>query len=112
MILIKTIKTILSFLVLSQLDCLTLNAVCYKWYEYNGKHCQLLDCSIGYNCNRNECTSNAETCDEYESILSELNSKRNAILDRAFTEGLIKWISFSSRRLIKFDKLIKNIEPC
>ncbi len=95
-------------------NCLTLDDICVKRYECDGKHCQLFDCtgSFGYNCNRHECSSNAETCDEYHLMLNELNSKKNSKLDRAFTEGLIRGISVSSKRLQKFEILTKKIRLC
>jgi len=69
---IKIIILVL-FSSISIMNCLTLDDICVKRYECDGKHCQLFDCtgSFGYNCNRHECSSNAETCDEYHLMLNE-----------------------------------------
>jgi hypothetical protein len=112
---IKIILLII-FLILSinNIYCLKSDEICYKQYECNGKHCTLLNCTglFSYDCRKYECTLNENICDEYESLREELNLKKNLKLDRANTVGLIKGISFSSRRLKKFEFLIKQIKLC
>ena len=112
---IKIILLII-FLILSinNIYCLKSDEICYKQYECNGKHCTLLDCTglLNYNCDRHECSLDAETCDQYLLMKSEIDSRKISKLDKAFTVALIKGISFSSRRLKKYEFILRNIKIC
>jgi hypothetical protein len=96
-------------------DCLKSDEICYKGFQCNNKRCMLSNCSVGllnYDCDKFKCTLDAFTCDEYDLLMNEVISKRNSKLMTAPTEGLMKGISFVSKRLKKFEYLIKKMKVC
>jgi hypothetical protein len=110
----KIILLIIAILSINNLNCLKPDEICYKEYKCDGKHCTLLDCTglLNYNCDRHECSLDAETCDQYLLMKSEIDSRKISKLDKAFTVALIKGISFSSRRLKKYEFILRNIKIC
>jgi len=108
------IALLLLFTSISIIDSLNLDEICFKDFECDGKHCTLLKCSnsLSYDCDKFTCTSDFFKCDEYHSMDNELESKKKSKLHRAFTEGLIKGIGFSSKRLKKIQYLIKSVKVC
>jgi len=110
----KILLLIIVILSINHLNCLKPGEICYKEYECNGRHCSLLNCTglLNYSCDRHECSLDAETCDQYLLMKSEIDSKKNLKLDRAFTVSLIKGISFASRRLKKYEFIIKHVKIC
>jgi len=59
-----------------------------------------------------ECTLDFASCNEYQSGLSEIIKRKNLKLDRASTVALIQGISFTTKRLRGFSKLLKQITMC
>jgi hypothetical protein len=110
----KILLLMIVILSINHLNCLKPGEICYKKYECNGRHCSLLNCTglLNYSCDRHECSLDAETCDQYLLMKSEIDSKKNLKLDRAFTVSLIKGISFASRRLKKYEFIIKHVKIC
>jgi hypothetical protein len=110
----KIILLIIAILSINNLNCLKPGEICYKEYECNGKQCSLLNCTglLNYDCDRHECSLDAETCDQYLLMKSEIDSRKNSKLDRAFTVALIKGISFASRRLKKYEFIIRHVRIC
>ena len=110
---IKTIVTVL-ILSISMIECLKTNEICYKGFECDGNDCILSNCTglLKYDCDKFKCTLDAFTCDEYQFVHDELISKKNSKLYRAYTEALIKGISFSSRRLKHLDLVLKQVKKC
>jgi hypothetical protein len=96
-------------------NCLKSNEICLKGFQCNNKKCMLSNCSDGllnYDCDKFKCTLDAFTCNEYDLLMNEVILKRNSKLMTAQTEGLMKGISFVSKRLKKFEYLIKKMEIC
>ncbi len=89
--------------------------ICYKGFQCDdGINCLISNCTglLNFNCDRHECSLDAETCDQYLLMKSEIDSRKNSKLDKAFTVGLIKGISFSSKRLKKYEFILRNIKIC
>jgi len=111
------ITIIIALLSVNVMDCLKSSEICYRKLYCNGKgntDCSTTDC-IGlnaYECYRYECSRNAEACEEYQAIRNELDSRKNVKLDKAFTIGLMQGISFSSKRLKKYEYILKKVEVC
>ena len=109
----KVLITILILVTIS-IDCLKYNEICFKNIQFDGKYFSLSNCTglLTYDCDKFKCALNADACNDYDSLWNELTEKKNSKLDRAFTEGLMKGISFASKRLKKFEYLTKRVKIC
>jgi hypothetical protein len=109
-----TIVLIAVLSIISIVEGLKSTDICFKQHECDGKLCTLSDCIglLSYDCDKYQCTVDAETCDEFYTMKDEINYKKNSKLEKALTEGLMKGISFASKRLKKFEQLTKQIRVC
>jgi hypothetical protein len=111
----KFIVLIVTFLLkLTIIQNLISKEICNKILKCEGKYCSLLNCTglLNYDCDRYECSLNANTCTEYQSVRNEIISRKNLKLNRAHTISLIQGISLASKRLKKYEFLIKQVKLC
>lgn len=91
------------------------NDICYKAVECNGHNkCDLSNCKgkLDYDCNRMECTRNAELCDEYQEMLHYLNQRKSIYFDKQKTLSTMRGVPFVTRTLRKFENIKNNIKEC
>lgn len=110
----KCVLIVIFLLKLTIIQNFKSNEICNKKLKCEDKDCSLLNCTglLNYNCDRYECSLNAKTCAEYKSVRDEIISRKNSKPNRAHTIGLIHGISIASKRLKKFEFLIKQVKPC
>ena len=94
----KIIVLITYMILLVTVNSLKSSDICHKGFECDGKHCSLSNCTglLNYDCDKFICSLDAQTCDHFDTMLNEFNSKRNSKLAKAETESLMKGISFAS----------------
>jgi hypothetical protein len=112
---IKPLITILILLLINTVNSLKSTDICYKRYECkSGNDCIISNCTdlLSYDCNRIECTLDLASCLEYQLGVDEIAKRIHLKLDRASTVSLIQGISFNSRRLRNFSKMLKQITMC
>ena len=100
---------------ISIVEGLKSNDICFKRHECKkGNNCTTSNCIglLSFNCNRLECTLDAVKCDEYHLILKEISNKRNLKLEKAPTVSLIQGITYVTKRLKGYVKILKNIKMC
>lgn len=109
-----TIVLIAVLSIISMIEGLKSTDICFKQHECDGKLCALSNCVglLSYDCDKYQCSVDADTCDEFNSLKDEISYKKNSKLEKAQTEGLMKGISFASKRLKKFIQLTKKISVC
>jgi hypothetical protein len=115
MIKLKALITIILLLIINTVNSLKSTDICYKQYECMDKnHCLFSNCTglLTFDCNRMECTLDFASCNEYQLGLSEIIKRKNLKLDRASTVSLIQGISFTTKRLRGFSKMLKQITMC
>ncbi len=109
----QLVNTIL--LSISIIEGLKSNDICFKRHECKeGNKCTTSNCKglLSFNCNRLECTLDAVKCDEYHLILKEISNKRYLKLEKAATVSLIQGITYVTKRLKGYVKILKNIKMC
>ncbi len=115
MIIKPLITIVILFLILNAANSLKSTDICYKRYECkSGNDCIISNCTglLSYDCNRIECTLDLASCLEYQLGLDEIVKRIHLKLDKASTVSLIQGISFISRRLRNFSKMLKQITMC
>ena len=86
--------------------------ICYKGFQCDdGINCLISNCTglLNFNCDRYECSLDSTKCMEFKFFKNNHEKRKNVLLDREFTIGLI---SFASRRLKKYEKFKQQIRFC
>jgi hypothetical protein len=88
--------------------------ICMKKVECIGKDCSYSACNgtLSYDCSRLECAESEELCDEYQQKIKYISLRKSIKADKLQTLGSIRGVTFVTKNLRKFDKLIKNIKEC
>jgi hypothetical protein len=102
---------LIAFFSINIIHSLKSDDVCYKRFQCDGINCLLSNCTglLNFNCDRYECSLDSTKCMEFKFLKNNHEKRKNVILDREFTIGLI---SFASRRLKKYEKFKQQIIFC
>jgi hypothetical protein len=98
----------------SYINSLKSKNICMKTVECTGKDCSYSVCKdkLSYDCSRLECAESEELCDEYQQKIKYISLRKSIKADKLQTLGSIRGVTFVTKNLRKFDKLIKNIKEC
>jgi hypothetical protein len=94
------------------ISCLKSQDLCYKKHVCKDGFCGFSACKgkYSYDCNRDECSTNKATCNEYNEIFMKIGSRKN--MKVSSSQAKVSNLPFSKKLLKEFSNLQRKIKLC